>query len=221
MGSINGFFTGVASGTYSLNAISASGCLSTAKSVVVNAQPATPAAPSLSVTQPTTSVVTGTIRVTSTVMGNSFSINGSGFTNLSGVFSGLSAGIYSITAKSRAGCISQESLVSIGSGLSRGTETPAPVLVSVLPIVPAAIASDLFEVGAYPNPSNSDFKLNISSASSETIRVTVYDMFGRAVKYFSFASKPSISIGQDLKAGVYMVELRQGKNMKTLKLVKF
>jgi hypothetical protein len=46
-------------------------------------------------------------------------------------------------------------------------------------------------------------------------------VFGRAVKYFSFAPKPSILIGQDLKAGVYMVELRQGKNVKSLKLVKF
>jgi chondroitin-sulfate-ABC endolyase/exolyase len=221
MGSTNGFFGGVASGTYSLNAISASGCLSTAKSVVVNAQPATPAAPTVSVTQPTATVATGTIRVTSTVMGNSFSINGSGFTNLTGLFSGLPVNTYSIKAKSNAGCISQESLVYVGSGLARGTETPAPVVVSVLPIVPAAMASDLFEVGAYPNPSNSDFKLNISSASSETIRVTVFDMFGRAVKYFSFASKPSITLGQDLKAGVYMIEVRQGKNMKTLKGVKF
>jgi hypothetical protein len=49
----------------------------------------------------------------------------------------------------------------------------------------------------------------------------VYDVFGRAVKYFSSASKPSITLGQDLKAGVYMIELRQGKNMKTLKGVKF
>jgi hypothetical protein len=83
------------------------------------------------------------------------------------------------------------------------------------------MASDIFDVTAYPNPSTTDFKLSISSASSETIRVTVYDMFGRAVKYFSFASKPSISIGQDLKAGVYMVELQQGKHVKSLKLVKF
>jgi hypothetical protein len=96
-----------------------------------------------------------------------------------------------------------------------------PEVVKPLSILPAAIASDLFEVGAYPNPSNTDFKLNISSASSETIRVTVFDMFGRALKYFSFASKPSITLGQDLKAGVYMVEVRQGKNMKSLKLVKF
>jgi hypothetical protein len=222
MGSPNGFFGGMASGTYSLVAISNAGCGSSAKNVVVNAQPATPAAPTVSVTQPTATVATGTIRVTSTVMGNSFSINGSGFTNLSGVFSGLSANIYSITAKSSAGCISSPSEVSIGSTIyTRGTETPAPVVVSVLPIVPAAMASDLFEVGAYPNPTNSDFKLNISSASSETIRVSVYDMFGRAVKYFSFASKPSITLGQDLKAGVYMIEVRQGKNVKTLKLVKF
>ena len=162
---------------------------------------------------------TGTVRVTSTGMCNS--INISPYTNLTGVFSGLMANTYSIKAKNSAGCISQESLVSVGSGSAWGTETPAPVVMSVLPTVTAAMASNLFEVGAYPNPSNTDFRLSISSVSSETIRVMVYDIFGRAVKYFSFASKPSITLGQDLKAGVYMIEVRQGKNVKSLKGVKF
>jgi hypothetical protein len=49
----------------------------------------------------------------------------------------------------------------------------------------------------------------------------VYDVFGRSLSQFTFGSKSSITLGQDLKAGVYMIELRQGKNMKTLKLVKF
>ena len=217
----NGLFIGLPSGTYSLTATSPAGCASVAKSLVLNAPPATPAAPTLLVTQPTTTLGTGTIKVTSTVMGNSFSTNGITFTNLTGVFSGLLPGTYNIYAKNSAGCISLPSMVTISSGLARGTETPAPVVVSILSIVPPAMASNLFEVGAYPNPTTTDFKLNISSASSETIKVTMYDMFGRVVKYFSFASKPSITLGQDLKPGVYMVELRQGKHVKSLKLVKF
>ena len=237
--STNGSFSGLASGTYSLVAISTGGCPSTAKSVVVNAQPATPAAPTLSVTQPTTTVATGTIKVTSTVFGNSFSIGNSGFTNLMGVFSGLASGWYTITAKNSAGCISLPSTASVGSSLSRTTpETPSTetgaatvatattvsgpaVLEKAISNSEASIASDLFEVSAYPNPTSTDFRLSVNGASPETIKVTVYDVFGRAVKYFSFASKPSISMGQDLKAGVYMIELRQGKNMKTLKGVKF
>jgi hypothetical protein len=237
--SINGSFSGLASGTYSLVAISTGGCSSTAKSVVVNAQPATPAAPTLSVTQPTATLATGTIKVISTVIGNSFSIGNSTFTNLTGVFSGLATGWYSITAKNSAGCISLPSAASVGSGLSRGPQTAPPTETRAATVAtatslalttvsekatvntPAALASDLFEVSAYPNPTSTHFRLNINGASPETIKVTVYDVFGRAVKYFSFASKPSLTLGQDLKAGVYMIEVRQGKNMKTLKGVKF
>ncbi|HEX2975105.1 MAG TPA: hypothetical protein VHO68_04140, partial [Bacteroidales bacterium] len=79
----SGVFTGVVPGTYSVTVKNAAGCVSAPASVTVNAAPETPATPVASVTsQPTCSVATGTITVTSPApaAGISFSINGADYT---------------------------------------------------------------------------------------------------------------------------------------------
>ncbi|HLO46041.1 MAG TPA: YDG domain-containing protein [Leadbetterella sp.] len=108
-----GAFTGVASGTYSVTAKSAAGCLSPATSVEVNAQPATPAAPTAIVTQPTCTVVTGRITVSAPVLGMTYSIDGTDYSNTTGVFATVATGTYSVTAKSAAGCISPATSVEV------------------------------------------------------------------------------------------------------------
>ena len=63
--------------------------------------------PTVTLTQPTCSVSTGTITITApTGTGISYSINGVDYTNTTGVFNNVVAGIYNITAQSSAGCIS-------------------------------------------------------------------------------------------------------------------
>ncbi|NNT71717.1 T9SS sorting signal type C domain-containing protein [Flavobacterium sp. IMCC34852] len=79
--------------------------------VTVNTIPTTP---TVTVTHPTCSLATGTITVNSpTAGGMTYSINGSTYTNTSGVFSGLSAGSYNVTAKSAAGCISSVAVATV------------------------------------------------------------------------------------------------------------
>jgi len=97
-------FINVSTGTYTVYAKNASGCISTT-SVTINAQPATPAA-IVSVTQPTCSISTGTITV-SVVSGTgiTYSIDGINYQN-SGIFSGLTSGNYTVYAKNLSGCIS-------------------------------------------------------------------------------------------------------------------
>ena len=73
------------------------------------------AAPTARVTQPTCSVATGTITVTSSKTGLTFSINGSTYTNASGVFSGVASGSYSVTAKSASGSISLATTVTVNA----------------------------------------------------------------------------------------------------------
>ena len=70
-------FSNVAAGTYSVTAKSSAGCVSAVTSVTVNAQPATPAAPTATVTQPTCAVATGTITISApTGTGITYSIDG-------------------------------------------------------------------------------------------------------------------------------------------------
>jgi IPT/TIG domain/Secretion system C-terminal sorting domain len=78
-----------------------------------------------------------------------------------------------------------------------------------------------FNVKAYPNPTEHQFTLYLENATDEKVQIVVYDALGRQVKMFEKASgNIPIRLGMDLKVGVYMVEVRQGDNRKTLKLVK-
>lgn len=94
--------------TYTFTATNADGCTSVSSAnVVINSQPPTPIAPSASATlQPTCLVPSGTIEVSSSIVGLNFSIDGTDYTNSTGVFTGVSAGGYVVTSKNSFGCIS-------------------------------------------------------------------------------------------------------------------
>jgi hypothetical protein len=78
-----------------------------------------------------------------------------------------------------------------------------------------------FDVKVFPNPSQHVFSLVLENATNEKVQIVVYDALGRQVKIFEKQSgNIPIHFGMDLKVGVYVVEVRQGDNRKTLKLVK-
>jgi uncharacterized cupin superfamily protein len=110
-----GTFNNVAAGTYQVTAKNSAGCISPATQVVVNARPATPAAPTASVTsQPTCTVATGTIVVTApTGTGIEYSIGGA--YQSGGTFNNVAAGTYQVTAKNSAGCISSATQVVVNA----------------------------------------------------------------------------------------------------------
>jgi hypothetical protein len=96
----------------------------------------------------------------------------------------------------------------ISSPLTRSVMEQAP---QVLP----------FNVKAYPNPTEHQFTLQLDGSTDERISVTVYDMAGKQVKKVERGGGPApIRFGEDLKVGAYIVEVRQGVNRKTIKLVK-
>ena len=101
-----GNFTSLAAGAYTFT-VSNGTCTSVASSsVTVNAQPSTPATPAASITQPTCTTATGTITVSSTTTGLTFSIDGTTYSNTTGIFTALSAGAYNLTARNSSGCTS-------------------------------------------------------------------------------------------------------------------
>jgi hypothetical protein len=63
--------------------------------------------------QPTCAVATGTITVTARIRtGITYGIDGSTYTNTTGIFTNVAAATYSVTARNAAGCISRLQLVS-------------------------------------------------------------------------------------------------------------
>ena len=84
----SGIFPVVAAGTYNVTAKNISGCTSSWTRVTLNANPV-PATPTVSLTQPACGSTTGTITITApTGAGMTYSINGSTYTNTSGIFHG-------------------------------------------------------------------------------------------------------------------------------------
>jgi hypothetical protein len=77
-------------------------------------------------------------------------------------------------------------------------------------------------VNVYPNPTTSAFQLFVkSSKPSQIIKVRVFDVQGRVFKTFAFNSSETVSFGNELKAGVYFVEVRDGDEVKTMRVVKY
>lgn len=68
----------------------------------------------------------------------------------------------------------------------------------------------------YPNPSSNGV-LNIISASSETISVSIYDVLGKQVKTTEFTNQ-TMDISE-LKSGLYIVKVSQNNNTVTKKLI--
>ena len=77
-------------------------------------------------------------------------------------------------------------------------------------------------VRVYPNPSSSAFTVNIELFNTkENISLRIIDIAGRVVEVKSnLAGSQTLKIGSNLKAGLYVVELRQGGESKTIKLLK-
>ena len=81
--------------------------------------------------------------------------------------------------------------------------------------------TDIFQVKAFPNPTEDQFTILLEGGSNEKVQVVMYDAVGRLVKKIEKTDNGSpIKFGEDLKVGAYFVEVRQGVNRKTIKLVK-
>ncbi len=102
-----GIISTVAVGLHTLTAKDAPGCISTVTNITVNAQPPTPAAPTINVIQPTCTVATGTILITSSTSGLTFDFNGAGYAGYPvGGYTPLTPGTYTLSAQNTSGCIS-------------------------------------------------------------------------------------------------------------------
>jgi hypothetical protein len=89
--------------------------------------------------------------------------------------------------------------------------------------VPSTIKTsiDPMQVNVYPNPTTNAFQLFVKSPTASKITMRVLDVQGRLIKTISFNSDETIAFGNDLKSGVYMVEVREGNVVKTVRVVKY
>jgi hypothetical protein len=86
---------------------------------------------------------------------------------------------------------------------------------------PVTTASAELEVKIFPNPTVSDFKLEVLTQAKGEINVRVIDAQGRTFRTFKVMPYQTIALGSELKAGSYLVEVRQGTVVKTTKVIRF
>ena len=81
--------------------------------------------------------------------------------------------------------------------------------------------SEMMNVKVFPNPTTSNFNMQVISAKNESIGVRILDAQGRVMKVLKVNANETVNIGSELKPGAYFIEVRQGKNVKTTRVLKF
>ena len=80
--------------------------------------------------------------------------------------------------------------------------------------------TESFQYQIYPNPSASENQLIVKTPKqSQKIKARILDVQGRLIKTMTFNSHETISFGNELKAGLYLVEVSEGNMVKTIWVV--
>jgi len=99
-----GGYTGIVTGTHSLLAQAIGGCLSPFTYITIDAQPLSPALPTLSITQPTCTIATGEIDVVSDTTALTFSFDSAPFSSYPVNGFTANAGIHTLAIQNLSGC---------------------------------------------------------------------------------------------------------------------
>lgn len=79
--------------------------------------------------------------------------------------------------------------------------------------------SDLIIV-LYPNPSQSNFRLQVLSCRDKKLTIHIYDVMGKLISIVYGKTNKIILIGKQLKSGIYFAEVFDGNNKKSITLEK-
>ncbi|HLO92335.1 MAG TPA: T9SS type A sorting domain-containing protein [Lentimicrobium sp.] len=78
-----------------------------------------------------------------------------------------------------------------------------------------------FKAEVWPNPATSNFNLKVESPSDDQISVYLSDLTGKRVMKFKVLNKQTFSFGEALSPGLYIMEVMQGKEVKSfIKIIK-
>jgi hypothetical protein len=75
-------------------------------------------------------------------------------------------------------------------------------------------------VKVYPNPSRGAFKIALEG-NGKDIKAKIRDLRGLVIKTLTINANQTIELGNDLKPGIYFLEVNEGNKTKTVRLVKF
>lgn len=91
---------------------------------------------------------------------------------------------------------------------------------SMLSVAEAEIVNDLLKVKVWPVPTETEFTLSTETQSKEEILVRVFDINGRQVYWSKGPATKQYRFGEMFVSGIYLVEVRQGKQKSVMKIIK-
>ena len=76
------------------------------------------------------------------------------------------------------------------------------------------------KINAYPNPTANEFILSLEGYSNDNINITVTDIMGRKIYQAAGNGKQLYKFGKDFSSGLYNVQVVQGNDKKSIRIVK-
>jgi hypothetical protein len=133
------------------------------------------------------------------------------------------ADMMKVQIRSSTGCLSGVREVRV-TNATNCTPCSAPVILTtnnnVKPDNPNVPKTSALDAKVFPNPSLGIFNLNVKSSSDEIIHVRVMNLSGKVLQVTQMTPSSTISVARDVIPGMYLIEIRQGDQLKTLKAVK-
>ena len=109
---------------------------------------------------------------------------------------------------------------SFKSSLVRLPSCPAGPVASTTKTM-GLVVNETMDVKVFPNPTTSNFNIQVITANQQQVAVNVLDVQGRLIKSIKVAPYQTINLGAELKAGSYLLEVKQGNSLKTTRVVKY
>lgn len=128
-------------------------------------------------------------------------------------YSSLATGTYYGYAKDAGGCTGRSAAIvlSAATGCSHFAREA---------ITTSGNIKQSLEVSLSPKPSSNRFALIVHSTKKEAVQLRVIDVKGKVVYIAKGMPEQHFSFGNELINGMYMVEVRQGEEVRTVKAVK-
>jgi hypothetical protein len=85
----------------------------------------------------------------------------------------------------------------------------------------AGTSATSMSVMVFPNPTTTSFNVKVITAERDAITASIFDMQGRIIRQVTINPYETVSVGADLRPGTYTIQIRQGKNVTTSRMLKF
>lgn len=88
------------------------------------------------------------------------------------------------------------------------------------PMVSAGASAVNLSVSVHPNPSTDDFNVLVSTPVPGPIQVMLTDQYGQLIATYQIQNGTPVLVGDDLKKGIYIMKVMQGREISMKRIVK-